>query len=169
MYRYSLFAFVCLSCMACNDHVGEEPPAASDKPEPDGTVVEKLPVNPTGVSGCYMRVMDRDTLAASLQQDGDNITGRFTFDNYQMDGSSGSVAGVRDGDIVRLTYTFQAEGMNSVRLLHLKVEDDGLVLGEGKIASRGDTTFYVNDSEISYPSKNKLSSLHCDSLPAKYK
>src|SRR5687768_3913913 len=56
------------------------------------------------ITGCYMEVIGRDTFAASLQQEGELVKGRFSFDNYEKDASTGPVSGRLQGNILRLLY-----------------------------------------------------------------
>lgn len=121
------------------------------------------------LSGCYLRVLKRDTLALSIQQSGKTITGKLSFDNFEKDGSSGTVSGIIDNDILKLIYSFQSEGMHSVMEVYFKVEGTALIHGIGEVATKSDTTYYAHPNDVSYPAKNKLVKINCDQLDQKYK
>lgn len=126
-------------------------------------------VNVQDYSGCYIRVLNRDTLTASLQQSGNNITGKLTFDNYQKDGSTGKVEGTVEDGIMKLIYSFQSEGMNSVMEVYFKADGNSLIRGIGEIKVKGDTAMYANPASINYPSGEKLDKVDCISLAEKYR
>ena len=66
--------------------------------------VETTPANDTytTIKGCYMQVLGRDTFAASLQQQGNRVTGKLSFNNYEKDGSTGTVKGKMEDNILKL-------------------------------------------------------------------
>jgi hypothetical protein len=119
--------------------------------------------------GCYIRVLQRDTLALHLQQEGNLVRGRLTFDNYEKDGSTGTVTGTIEGDIMKLIYSFQSEGMHSVMEVYFKISKNGLIHGVGEMQMKGDTAFYAQPYTVSYPDNNKLENIPCENLHSKYK
>ena len=121
------------------------------------------------LSGCYLRVLKRDTLALSIQQNGKTVTGKLSFDNFQKDGSSGTVSGTIDDNILKLVYSFQSEGLHSVMEVYFKIEDSALTHGIGEVATKSDTTYYPHPNDISYPATNRLVKINCDKLDQKYK
>lgn len=121
------------------------------------------------LTGCYLRVLKRDSLALSIEQSGKAVTGKLSFDNFEKDGSSGSVSGTIDNDILKLIYSFQSEGMHSVMEAYFKIEDSALIHGIGEVATRSDTTYYAHPNDISYPAPNRLVKISCDKLDQKYK
>jgi hypothetical protein len=123
----------------------------------------------TDLSGCYLRVIKRDTLALRLEEKDSAVTGKLSFDNYEKDGSSGSVKGTVENNIVKLIYDFQSEGMHSVMDIYFKITDKGLIQGIGEVAARGDTTSYANPDKVDYPAANELLKISCEALDTKYK
>ena len=53
------------------------------------------------ISGCYMQVLKRDTFAVILKQDGNTVTGKLSLDNYEKDGSTGTVTGKKEAGILK--------------------------------------------------------------------
>lgn len=120
-------------------------------------------------SGCYWQILQRDTFVASLAQNGQNITGKLTFNNFEKDKSTGTVSGSQDGDVLKLWYNFQSEGMQSVMEVWFKKQGDALLRGTGPMANKGDTSYFSNSVVIEYSSGQQLNKVDCASLPAKYK
>ncbi|MGZ5189502.1 MAG: hypothetical protein ACXWCZ_00710 [Flavisolibacter sp.] len=123
----------------------------------------------TNIDGCYWQIMKRDTLVAKLVQNGNNITGKLSFDNYQKDGSTGSVKGVVDGDIIKLWYFFQSEGLNSVMEVWYKKQGDALLRAVGPIDAKGDTSYFTDKTAITFDPSQKLVKADCAVIPSKYK
>jgi len=136
------------------------------------SIVVTAPAKPADdagpVAGCYMGVLGRDTFAASLQQNGNIITGTLSFDNYEKDGSKGTVKGELRDNVLKLHYSFASEGMNSVMEVYFKEQDGSLVRGIGEMNTRGDTAYFVDPASIKYDGSS-LKKIDCESLPAKYK
>ncbi len=121
------------------------------------------------LSGCYMQVVKRDTIAVKLNQSGNNITGEMVFDNFEKDGSSGPVSGEKSDGIIKLYYTFQSEGTVSVMEVYLKQEDNKLYLGTGDMEVRHDTTFFTNVAQLDFNKDVVLTKSSCDLLTKYFK
>ncbi len=120
------------------------------------------------ISGCYMGILQRDTFAATLQQQGNNITGKLVFDNYEKDGSSGKVTGKLQGNILKLVYSFASEGMNSVMEVYFKYQDGQLTRGIGEMNNNADTVSYTNAAALQY-NGSVLKKISCANVASKYK
>ena len=120
------------------------------------------------ITGCYMQILKRDTFAANLQQQGNVVTGKLSFDNYEKDGSSGSVTGKLEADILKLQYAFSSEGMNSVMEVYFKYKDGNLIRGIGDMSTKEDSSFFINLAAIKYEG-TVLKNISCQILPAKFK
>src|SRR6188768_3721132 len=54
------------------------------------------------IDGCYMRILKRDTMLLHVQQNGKTVSGKMNFDNYEKDGSTGTVSGLIEDDVLKL-------------------------------------------------------------------
>ena len=126
-------------------------------------------VNTTDGEQCYWQIMKRDTFVARLVQKGNTISGKLSFDNFEKDASSGSVKGVVDGDVIKLWYSFQSEGMNSVMEVWYKRQGDALLRAVGPVDVKGDTSYFTDKSAITFDKAQKLEKADCSVMPAKYK
>ncbi len=155
----------CLACtmlLSCNDS-GENNTPGNINEDQAGTTTKLV-----DFSGCYVSIMGRDTFAAQLRQDGQDVNGRLSFDNFEKDGSTGTVMGRVDGNIIRLKYEFQSEGMQSVMDVYFKVLGDSLLRGVGEMSTRGDTAYFVDRDNISYEG-SAFKKIPCDDLNEKYR
>jgi hypothetical protein len=165
-----LFTASSLLFAACTGNDDNTNDGLTKLPGSDTPVIEvSIPGSgAVSVTGCYMRVLSRDTVVATLQQSGDLVTGKLSFDNYQKDGSTGTVSGKVENGILKLLYSFTSEGMNSVMEVRFKVENGNLFRGIGDIIPRGDTVYYSNPAAITYEDKG-LQQIDCTELASKYK
>ncbi len=172
--RILFFVFAVVFIAACNNNT------TSTEDSTDSTVIQNngndQPVSSensgnssANVSGCYWKILKRDTLAISLEQTDNSVTGKLNFDNFEKDASTGLVHGIVEGDIIKLWYNFASEGMNSVMEIYFKKEGDQLFRGIGPVDAKGDTSYYTNHSAITYTQDQSFTKLACEELPGKYK
>ncbi len=157
---------ICIILLGCNGALQEKEVVQG----PQETA--KVNVDTSSMLGrteCFWMISQRDTMVAVLLQTGDQVTGRLSFDNFQMDGSTGSVTGIIEDDILKLWYSFQAEGTNSMMETWFKRSEDALTRGVGPTAVRGDTSYFTDHSAISFRGTQVLRKTSCDSIPDKYK
>jgi hypothetical protein len=121
------------------------------------------------IETCYWQVLKRDTFIASLVQNGNSITGKLSFDNFEKDGSSGSVTGRIYGDTIKLWYSFQSEGMHSVMEVWYKKQADALIRAVGPSGVKGDSSYFTDPSSIQFDPGQTLQKASCSEIPAKYK
>ncbi|MBA2630340.1 MAG: hypothetical protein H0U84_04885 [Thermoleophilaceae bacterium] len=134
---YILFAMVAITSCTDNANITEEHTDSTivqnpGKNEPEPGSFNKEPGEKyADVNGCYMKILKRDTIAIKLYQTGTSVTGKLTFDNYEKDGSTGTVHGIIEGNIIKLWYNFASEGMNSVMEIYFKKQGNQLLRGIG--------------------------------------
>jgi hypothetical protein len=151
--------------ISCNTDPRQEKASVQDEKASDSV---NSTIQATGET-CYWQIMQRDTLVASLIQNGESITGKLTFDNFQKDGSSGTVKGKLEGDTIKLWYSFQSEGMHSVMEVWYRKEGDALLRGIGSSGVKKDTSYFTDPLAITFDSTQRLEKVSCSELPAKYK
>ena len=160
--KKKLYVFIAIILFACNSStnentIGED---SSTMPGTDKLVNDHI--------GCYMKVTGRDTTILMLEQVGDDLNGKMIFDNYQKDGSSGTVNGRREGEIIRLWYDFFSEGMNSKMEIYFKFEEGKLIRGIGEIDVKNDSAFYKNVQTIGYPATETFEKVACAGIEGKF-
>ena len=119
------------------------------------------------VTGCYMKIIGRDTAILMLEQKRNEFTGKMLYDNYEKDGSRGVVKGIEDKEIIKLWYDFDSEGMHSVMEVYFKKENGKLLRGVGDMDAKTDTTYFI--SGINYSDKEAFTKVDCDLIRWKLK
>ena len=121
----------------------------------------------TDVPGCYMKIIGRDTAILMLEQKGNKFTGKMLYDNFEKDGSRGTVNGTGDQEIIKLWYEFTSEGMHSVMEVYFKKENGRLLRGIGDMDVKTDTTYFI--SGINYSDKEAFNKMDCNLIDWKLK
>ncbi len=118
------------------------------------------------ISGCYLKVYERDSIYLDIHNRDSIISGTVAFKNYQKDSSHGTVEGkVQDGKLI-LWYDFFSEGMQSVMQLAFKPTPDGMIRGTGELLNKGDTVYFRNIDSLQFAEKDKLIRVKCNPASA---
>ncbi len=159
-----LYILLFSNFMACNnsqtsDYSDYSKPSASPPNVEDKSVLE--------ATGCYMKIVGRDTAILMLEQKGKELSGKMIYDNYEKDGSRGIIKGKEDEGILKLWYDFDSEGMHSVMEVYFKKDDGRLLRGIGDMDAKTDTAYFI--SGINYSDKEAFTKVDCGSVDWKFK
>jgi hypothetical protein len=114
-----------------------------------------------------MKIIGRDTAIIMLDQKGSELSGRMLYDNFEKDGSRGTVKGKEEGEILKLWYDFNSEGIHSVIEVYFKRENGRLLRGVGSMDVKIDTTYFI--SGINYSDKEAFTKVDCGLIEWKLK
>lgn len=137
----------------------------SDAEKATSSNADQKPV--ADISGCYMKLLGRDTAIIMIVQKGLQLTGKMLYDNFEKDGSRGTVKGKEDGDILKLWYNFHSEGMHSVMEVYFKKDNGRLLRGVGSMDVKTDTTYFT--SGVNYSDKEAFNKIDCAIIGGKLK
>ena len=98
------------------------------------------------LSGCYEMVKQRDTAYLQLKTNHKKVTGTLRYNIFEKDSNKGDISGTIQDSLIRAFYTFQTEGVTSVREVVFKIEQGKLVEGMGTVVVRNDSAFFLKDS-----------------------
>lgn len=156
--KKSLFVFLIFLLAACNNNAVNTTAKKTDSTQ----AAQTLPAASIDLSGCYRKVLQRDTVLLHLQQSGDSVSGTMSFKNYEKDSSTGTVKGSVQKDTIVLWYNFFSEGMHSVMEIVLKNTEDGLVRAVGPFEAKGDTSFFKNHNALKFDPQQTLKKVECN-------
>jgi hypothetical protein len=166
--KYILYILLFSKLIACNnnsrtnDYSGNSNSSDSGRANPSN--FEEKPAS--DVSGCYMKIVGRDTAILMLEQKGKEFSGKMLYDNYEKDGSRGIVKGKEDGEILKLFYAFDSEGMHSVTEVYFKKDNGRLLRGVGDMDTKTDTAYFI--SGINYSDKEAFNKVDCNLVKHKF-
>ena len=106
-------------------------------------------------AGCYRMIIKNDTAVISLNTAGDSVSGSLSYNWFERDDNDGTFKGVIKNDsLVVADYTFQSEGVTSVRQVVFKIKDSVLLQGYGELQERNDTSFFRDVNLVIFDTKN---------------
>ena len=165
--RHFLIVTLAGVLIACNDNSNindTEANNSSGSPNTNSAAVDQKPEE--DVSSCYMKITGRDTAILVLEQRENDVSGKMLYDNFEKDGSHGTVKGKKDGDILKLYYDFNAEGTRSVMEVYFKEVAGGLLRGIGDMDVKVDTAYFR--SGINYSDKEAFAKVDCSLVKARF-
>ena len=163
--KYFVFLLLVSNLIACRDTSEATNSETTDAGQVIPPKMENNP--PADVTGCYMKIVGRDTAILMLEQKGNIFSGKLIYDNYEKDGSRGTIKGKEDKEIIKLWYDFSSEGMHSVMEVYFKKENGKLLRGVGDMDNKTDTTYFI--SGINYSDKEAFIKVDCNLIEWKLK
>ena len=165
----SIIFFSSILFFSCNNNTTPEVSKEVEvQKEKDRDAIERS-YSFTDMSGCFWKITGRDTLVAWLVQTENTIMGKLSFDNFEKDGSNGPVHGTVEGDIIKLWYSFESEGMKSVTETWFKKQGNSLLRGVGPSAVRADSSYFTDHTAVTFSADQSFQKVDCAEVPGKYK
>jgi hypothetical protein len=154
----SFSSFFLVSIMACN---GSEKTGNITYTD---TIFNDTNTAPTPMSldGCYTWALNKDTALLSIKMAGSGITGTLIYDWNEKDRNAGTLKGIVQDSLVIAQYTFESEGMQSVREVAFKIQRGELVEGFGNYTPTGDTLRFSDITKLKYQSNRPFKKVDCD-------
>jgi len=99
---------------------------------------------------CYTYIKDRDTANLTFMSSGNITTGELTYRLFEKDRNKGIIKGEMRGDTLVADYTFNSEGIESVRQVAFLKKGDQLLEGYGDVEQKDHKTVFKNISSLSF-------------------
>jgi hypothetical protein len=110
---------------------------------------------PAVPEGCYRMIIKNDTAVMSLNAQGDSVSGSLSYNWTERDDNDGTFKGaIKNDSLIVADYTFQSEGVTSVRQVVFKIRDSVLLQGYGELQNRNDTSFFRDVNLVIFDTKN---------------
>jgi hypothetical protein len=109
-------------------------------------------INAASFEGCYQSVFNKDTSRLRIVADDNRIIGELSYKRFEKDSNNGTINGEIKDSLIIAYYTFQSEGVISVREVVFKPSDNGLLEGFGdiEISQTGDTAKFKDISQLQF-------------------
>lgn len=113
------------------------------------------PVTPFGgtpfrLNGCYQMTMKQDTAFMSLEVQDSVVSGNLQYNWHSRDGNTGTFRGVLRDSLIIADYTFESEGLTSVREIMFKISDTTLLQGFGDLQDRQGRIVFRNPDQLQF-------------------
>ena len=115
----------------------------------------------TSLTNCYRYASATDTISLKLIHVAETITGTLIYNLKEKDKNTGTIQGAMRGNLLVADYTFQSEGMQSVRQVVFKLEGNSFTEGYGAIDIQHDKARFKNIDSLQFNSAMKLVETDC--------
>lgn len=129
----------------------------------DTTVVKDASVTrvPVQWGGCYSWVINKDSALLQLKVSDSMVSGQLRYDWNEKDRNSGTIKGVVHDSLIIVDYTFQSEGMTSVREVAFKLKGDSIVEGFGDYNTGSDTLRFKHTATLQFQTDRAFEKVPC--------
>lgn len=102
-------------------------------------------------SDCYTYIKNRDTASLKINIEGEELTGDLNYNLFEKDSNKGKIAGEMKGDTIIAEYTFDSEGMRSVReVVFVKKNDGHIYEGTGEMFEKSGKMMFKDRSALKF-------------------
>ena len=152
--------FVFIACTN-STNTGNDPSSQTIHANSTDTIV--INKNPIIQAGCYQMIFKKDTAWLNLHIQDSVATGRLKYNRYQKDTNVGEIRGTIRDSLIVADYTFQSEGMTSVRETIFKIHNNTLEEGMGKVAIVNNKVIFTNKDSLKYDAAHPFVKVPCTS------
>lgn len=110
---------------------------------------------------CYAHTTATDTIRLTLQTTPPTVTGQLTYHYLEKDRNQGSIRGTMHGDTLLADYTFQSEGVTSVRQVAFLRRDIGFIEGFGPVVERQGRLVFAQPRTLQFDARYALLPVTC--------
>ncbi len=109
---------------------------------------------------CYLRVFGKDTTTINITINLDGtVTGTYDWAPWEKDGSTGTLKGRKQDDILTLLYDYTIEGSNQQEEKIMKLTGDLLAEAEGELTEAEGGVLKIKEGTT--PNWKALSKVNC--------
>jgi len=112
-------------------------------------------------TGCYEMVMKRDTATLQLHVADTIITGRLDYNWHEKDHNTGTIRGYLQDSLIVADYTFESEGMTSVREVIFKLQGNTLLQGFGELKEENGKIVFTDKNMLQFTNANPFFKVNC--------
>jgi len=114
--------------------------------------------------GCYEMTMKRDTASLHLTIQDTTITGKLNYRWHDKDHNTGTIKGFLKDSLIIADYTFESEGMTSVREVVFKLKGDTLIQGFGDLEEQEGKIIFTNRERLQFMNENPFLKVNCNRI-----
>ncbi len=114
---------------------------------------------------CFKGATDKDSIFLSYEDNLGTVTGKLKYKHAEKDGNNGEIAGLMDGDTLKVTYTFISEGTTSDREIWFLKKGTSIIEAIGQYDTSG--LLYANTKNITFTG-TELEPTDCKSIDKQF-
>ncbi|MDQ3683349.1 MAG: hypothetical protein M3352_09795 [Bacteroidota bacterium] len=123
------------------------------------TIVTTAPVI---LTGCYQMTMKNDSGWLNLTVNDTVVTGTLKYNLYEKDSNTGTINGVVRNNMIYADYTFQSEGMTSVREVIFKISGNTLIQAFGDLTEKNGKIIFADKNDLQYINTSPFIKDNCE-------
>ncbi len=123
------------------------------------TIVTTAPIV---LTGCYQMTMKNDSGWLNLTVNDTVVTGTLKYNLYEKDSNTGTINGVVRNNMIHADYTFQSEGMTSVREVIFKISGNTLIQAFGDLVEKNGKIIFVDKNDVQYINTSPFIKGNCE-------
>ncbi|RZK48913.1 MAG: hypothetical protein EOO99_08395 [Pedobacter sp.] len=152
-FLYFLFASALISFASC---AGESNKTSSTVP-PDSLFLQEdtALTNSSDITGVYYYQANGDSVRLHILQTSPQVSGDLIFALREKDRNTGTFTGQLENDILVADYTFQSEGMESVRQIAFKITATSAIPLYGDVEEKDGKIFFKSLKTL-HPDPNMI-------------
>lgn len=125
-------------------------------------ISEVKEISQVNIPGCYQMIISKDTALIKINIEGNLVTGDLEYKRFEKDANKGTFSGIFKDGIINGWYTFQSEGIISVRQVIFKVEGETILEGYGDVEQNLDTVYFKYPQALKYEDGHPFIKVKCD-------
>ncbi|WP_037328197.1 hypothetical protein [Runella zeae] len=111
---------------------------------------------------CYaLMTAQGDTITLTLTQQGLDVHGTLVYSLFEKDRNIGTLRGRMHADTLRADYTFESEGVESVREVVFLAKGENFVEGYGSTEETDNKTIFSPGAILTFDSEEVLKKTEC--------
>lgn len=133
-------------------------PSNEAVPDGDGQTVHAAadpfinPSPPVQLGGCYEMVLNRDTAHLQMQVRDSTVSGNLDYRWFRKDRNNGHFTGIIRDSLIYADYTFDSEGISSVREVIFRIKDSTLQWASGDITQKEGKVVFTEPASVHFDS-----------------
>lgn len=142
--------------VSCKKEATLPPPQITPNPPKEAEIVE-----PAG-DQCYESTANKSIVKLSFNVNShQEVNGKLSYDLYGKDKNEGTLMGNMKGDTLIADYTFNSEGVSSVREVVFLQKDGTFIEGYGETVVANDKVSFKDKKALKFDAKNTLLKVDC--------
>ncbi|GAA3770730.1 hypothetical protein [Flavobacterium ginsengiterrae] len=142
--------------ISCKKATETEPVQITPSPPKEAEIVE-----PAG-DQCYAWRSNGSIIEMSFNVNShQEVNGKLSYNLVGKDKNEGTLIGNMKGDTLIADYTFNSEGVSSVREVAFLKRENTFIEGYGDIASGNDKVTFKDKTKLKFDPKNTLTKVDC--------
>jgi len=116
-------------------------------------------------NGCYEMIMKHDTATLALQIQDTLVSGDLNYRWADRDHNKGTIKGYVQDSLLIAEYTFESEGLISVREVVFKLKGDTLLQGFGDLTEQDGKIIFKQRDQLQYNGTFPFIRVNCQMRP----